>query len=244
MTVLERIDLNQVMVLDIETVSQRKSFEELPKLLQELWAQKVKHLLREDQMPADAYPTAGLYAEFGKIVCLSVGVFHQRNGDMGFRVKSFVESDERQLLSDFVKLMERQPNSLILCGHNAKSFDFPYICKRSVINGLPIPPQLDISSKKPWETNLLDTMELWRFGDFRGSTSLSLMAAVLEIPTPKDDISGENVHQVYYEENNLERIRIYCEKDVITTAQILRRLRGEPLIDQHHVSFADDGGKE
>lgn len=163
---------------------------------------------------------------------------------MGFRVKSFVESDERQLLSDFVKLMERQPNSLILCGHNAKSFDFPYICKRSVINGLPIPPQLDISSKKPWETNLLDTMELWRFGDFRGSTSLSLMAAVLEIPTPKDDISGENVHQVYYEENNLERIRIYCEKDVITTAQILRRLRGEPLIDQHHVSFADDGGKE
>ena len=108
-----------------------------------------------------------------------------------------------------------------------------------LINGLPIPAQLDVVGKKPWEINHLDTMELWRFGDFRSYVSLNLMAAVLDIPTPKDDISGEDVYRVYHEENNLERIRIYCEKDVITTAQILRRLRGEPLIETEAISFAD-----
>ncbi|SEK96421.1 3'-5' exonuclease [Parapedobacter koreensis] len=236
---LELLDLQQVFVLDIETVPQKTTYKELPPHFQELWAHKAKNILQEGESAADVYHTAGLHAEFGKIICLSVGIFYQRYGRMGFRVKSFMQADEKELLTDFSTLLRRQPASLVLCGHNGKSFDFPYICKRIIINGLALPPQLDISGKKPWEINHLDTMELWRFGDFRNNVSLNLIAAVLGIPTPKDDISGEDVYQVYYEENNLERIRIYCEKDVITTAQILRRLRSEPLIDLDDISFAE-----
>ena len=235
---LETIDLQQVLVLDIETVSQKATYAELPAHFQELWSHKVQHTLKEDETAAEVYSNAGLYAEFGKIICISVGVFHQRQGQMGFRIKSFTQGDERELLMEFTQLLQKQPTNLTLCGHNGKGFDFPYICKRMLINNLNIPSQLNISGKKPWEINHVDTMELWRFGDFRNNVSLNLMAAVFGIPTPKDDISGEDVYRVYYEENNLERIRIYCEKDVVTTAQILRKLRSEPLIDHAAISFA------
>ncbi|MEC3880933.1 3'-5' exonuclease [Parapedobacter sp. 10938] len=235
---LETVDLQQVMVLDIETVSQKATFDELPDHFKELWAHKVRHTLEADQTAADVYPNAGLHAEFGKIICISVGVFHQRQGQMGFRLKSFAQPDERELLADFSSLLQTQPPNLMLCGHNGKGFDFPYLCKRMIINGLPLPTQLDISGKKPWEINHLDTMELWRFGDFRSYISLNLMAAALGIPSPKDDISGADVYGVYYNENDLERIRVYCEKDVLTTAQILRRLRNEPPIAQDAVSYA------
>ncbi len=236
---LETIDLQQVLVLDIETVSQKANHAELPDHFQELWTHKVRNTLEEGQTAADVYQKAGLYAEFGKIICISVGVFHQRHGLTGFRVKSFTHDDERELLVAFSELLQKQPSNLMLCGHNGKGFDFPYLCKRMIINRLPLPQQLDISGKKPWEIGHLDTMELWRFGDFRNAVSLNLMAAVLGIPSPKDDISGEDVYGVYYDEHNLDRIRIYCEKDVITTAQILRRLRNEPLIEQEAISFAE-----
>lgn len=237
---LETIDLQQVMVLDIETVSQKATFDELTDDFKELWAHKVRNSLDADQTAADVYPNAGLHAEFGKIVCISVGVFHQRRGQTGFRLKSFAHVEERELLADFSTLLCAQPATLILCGHNAKAFDFPYLCRRMIINGLPLPVQLDISGKKPWEINHLDTMELWRFGDFRSYVSLNLLAATLCIPSPKDDIAGADVYSVYYEEKNLERIRVYCEKDVLTTAQILRRLRNEPLIEHDAVSYAAD----
>lgn len=236
---LETVDLQQVLVLDIETVSQKPTYAELPAHFQELWDHKVKNILQENQIPADIYPNAGLYAEFGKIICIAVGVFYAQHGTMNFRIKSFTQADERALLVDFAQLLQKQPPNLILCAHNGKGFDFPYLCKRMLINSLPIPSQLNVIGKKPWEINHLDTMELWRFGDFRNNTSLNLMAAVFGIPTPKDDISGEDVYQVYHGENNLERIRVYCEKDVITTAQILRRLRNEPLIAQTAISFAE-----
>jgi len=236
---LETIDLQQILVLDIETVSQKASYNELPTHFQQLWAHKVRNTLKEEETAAGVYPNAGLHAEFGKIICLSVGVFYHRGGQTGFRVKSFANDDEKELLVDFSTLLRTQPANLILCAHNGRNFDFPFICRRLLINGLVIPTQLDISGKKPWESNHLDTMELWRFGDFRSFISLNLMAAVLDIPTPKDDISGEDVYRVYHEENNLARIRIYCEKDVITTAQILRRIRSEPLIEPEAISFAE-----
>ncbi len=237
---LETVDLQQLMVLDIETVSQKAAFDELPDNFKGLWAHKVRNTLEVDQTAADVYPNAGLHPEFGKIICISVGVFHQRQGQTGFRLKSFTHIDERELLVGFSNLLQTQPTDLVLCGHNGKAFDFPYLCKRMVINGLPLPVQLDISGKKPWEINHLDTMELWRFGDFRSYVSLNLIAAALGIPSPKDDISGEDVYRVYYEENDLARIRIYCEKDVLTTAQILRRLRNEPPIAQEAVSYAGE----
>ncbi len=235
---LEAIDLQQVLVLDIETVSQKAVYAELPDHFRELWAHKVKQALEADETPADVYSRAGLYAEFGKIVCISVGIFHQSQGRLCFRLKSFIHTDESELLSGFAQLLQQQPPNLTLCAHNGKGFDFPYLCKRLLINGQPIPAQLNVIGKKPWEINHLDTMDLWRFGDFRSSASLSLIAAAFGIPTPKDDISGADVYRVYYEENNLERIRVYCEKDVITTAQILRRMRNEPLIAQTDISFA------
>ncbi|PPK99741.1 3'-5' exonuclease [Parapedobacter indicus] len=236
---LETIDLQQILVLDIETVSQKAAYAELPDHFQQLWTHKVRNTLKEEESAADVYPNAGLHAEFGKIICLSAGVFHYRGGQTGFRIKSFAHSDEKELLTAFAAVLQAQPPNLILCAHNGRNFDFPFICRRMLINGLSIPAQLDISGKKPWETNYLDTMELWRFGDFRSYTSLNLMAAVLDIPTPKDDISGEDVYRVYHAENNLDRIRVYCEKDIITTAQILRRLRGEPLIEPEAISFAE-----
>ena len=236
---LETVDLQQLMVLDIETVSQQAVFENLAEHFKELWSRKVRNTLDADQTAADVYSQAGLYAEFGKIICISVGVFHQRQGQMGFRLKSFIHRDERELLAGFSDLLKTQPANLILCGHNGKAFDFPYLCKRMSINKLPLPSQLDIAGKKPWDINHLDTMELWRFGDFRNNVSLNLMAAALGIPSPKDDISGEDVYRVYYEENDLERIRTYCEKDVITTAQILRCLRNEPPIAQAAISIAE-----
>ncbi|HWK58186.1 MAG TPA: 3'-5' exonuclease [Parapedobacter sp.] len=235
---LETVDLQQVMVLDIETVSQQATFDELSDLFKELWAHKVRNTLEAEQTAADVYPNAGLHAEFGKIICISVGVFNQRQGQLGFRLKSFAHADERELLIAFSNLMQAQPASLMLCGHNGKAFDFPYLCRRMIINGLPLPAQLDVWGKKPWEINHLDTMDLWRFGDFRSYVSLNLMAAALGIPSPKDDISGGDVYRVYYEENDLERIRVYCEKDVLTTAQILRRLRNESPIAQEAVSYA------
>jgi len=236
---LETIDLQQILVLDIETVSQKATYTELPAHFQQLWAHKVRNTLKEDETAADVYPTAGLHAEFGKVVCLSAGVFHQRGAQTGFRLKSFTQTDERDLLMDFAALLRSQPPNLLLCGHNGKGFDFPFLCRRMLIHGIPIPTQLDVSGKKPWETNHLDTMELWRFGDFRSYISLNLLAAVLDIPTPKDDISGEDVYRVYHQEHDLNRIRVYCEKDVITTAQILRKLRGESMIETDAISFAE-----
>lgn len=238
---LETVDLHNVLILDIETVSQSAAFEDLPPRFRELWTHKVRNNLREGESAADIYATAGLHAEFGKVICISVGVFHQRGGQTAFRVKSFANVAERDLLADFTDMFRKQPGNIVLCGHNIKGFDVPYLCRRMLINGVAIPSQLDVSGRKPWEISHLDTMELWRFGDFRHYVSLNLMAAVFDIPTPKDDISGEDVGRVYHQENNLERIRVYCEKDVITTAQILRRLRNEPLIDPEDISFAGQG---
>ncbi len=235
---LDTVDLQQVMVIDIETVAQHQHYGDMEERFQPLWDLKIRNSLEDGENPADKYPNAGLHAEFGKIICISAGVYHVRNGERYFRIKSFYGDDEHALLADFVRLLQTQPTGLILCGHNIKGFDLPFLCRRMLINGLRIPTQLDVTGKKPWEINHLDTMELWRFGDFRHYSSLNLLAAVFDIPTPKDDISGEDVYRVYYEENNLERIRVYCEKDVITTAQLLLKLRNEDVIAQERVTFA------
>lgn len=235
---LHTVDLQQVIVIDIETVAQHQFYTDMDVRFRALWDAKIARSLAEEQTPADRYADAGLHAEFGKVICISAGVFHLRAGEQHFRIKSFHGHDERVLLAEFTQLLHAQPASLILCGHNIKSFDLPYLCRRMLANGLRIPTQLDVTGKKPWEINHLDTMELWRFGDFRHFSSLNLLAAVFGIPTPKDDISGEDVYRVYHEENNLERIRVYCEKDVVTTAQLLLKMRNEAGIDPERITFA------
>jgi len=232
---LEQYDLHNLMVLDIETVPQYSAFEQVPEHLQKLWDLKTQYN-RKEATAEEFYDRAGIWAEFGKIICISVGIF-TKGKNTGLRVKSFYSDDEKEILITFADLLHSQPASLILCAHNGKEFDFPYICRRMLINGIAIPPQLEMSGKKPWEINHLDTMELWKFGDFKNFTSLNLLAAIFNIPTPKDDIDGSQVGHVYWVENDLHRISIYCQKDVVATAQLIRRYRGEELITEDCITL-------
>lgn len=231
---LAQLDLQSLLVLDIETVPQYPNFHELPENLQLLWDKKTQFQRKQDESPAEFYPRAGIWAEFGKIICISVGVF---KSDRQLRVKSFCCDDEIEILKDFINLLNNQPSNLILCAHNGKEFDFPYLCRRMLINGLSIPAQLQIAGKKPWEINHLDTLELWKFGDYKNYTSLALLAAIFDIPTPKDDIDGSMVGDVYWNEKNLERISTYCQKDVITTARLIQKFKGIEMVKDEHITI-------
>jgi DNA polymerase elongation subunit (family B) len=233
---LQSIDLSKVLILDIETVPQYPDFGSMPEKWQLLWNKKAQFLKKDEHETTESiYPRAGIYSEFGKIICISVGYFNGRQ----FRVKSFYGDDEKILLGEFVQLLTRNypsPDNL-LCGHNAKEFDFPYLCRRMLINNIDIPYILNISGKKPWEVQHLDTMDLWKFGDYKNFTSLELLAAVFDVPTPKDDIDGSMVWSVYWKEKDLDRIKNYCQKDVVTVAQLLLRFRGEKLLQESDVIF-------
>src|ERR1700749_1399565 len=232
---LEQYDLHNLMVIDIETVPQYSCHDEVPENVQKLWELKTQYQRKEETAEA-FYERAGIWAEFGKIICISVGIF-TRGKNTGLRVKSYFSHDESELLIQFADLLNTHPKGLILCAKKGKDFDFPYICRRMLVNGIKFPPQLEIAGKKPWEINHLDTMELWKFGDYKSYTSLSLLAAIFNIPTPKDDIDGSMVGSVYWKDNQLERICTYCQKDVGATAQLLRRYRGEELIDDENITL-------
>ncbi len=229
---LENIDLHQVLVIDIETVPQYQSFDDLPVEMQQLWEQKTRFQRKDGESPAEFYVRAGILSEFGKIICISAGIFSNKTQNVSLRIKSFYGDHEKEILKDFTDLLSKQSDTLILCAHNGKEFDFPYLCRRLLINNMDIPSQLRIHGKKPWEVMHLDTMDLWKFGDYKNYTSLNLLAAVLNIPSPKDDIDGSMVYNVYWEDKDLERIKNYCEKDVVTTARILLRFKAlAPLSD-------------
>jgi 3'-5' exonuclease len=234
---LKSIDLNQVMVLDIETVPQYPSFQDAPPHFQELWEQKTQYQRHGEQSAEEFYERAGVMAEFGKIICISLGIFYMEEKTNKLRIKSFSGHDEHEILSQFSALLNKQTPNLMFCAHNGKEFDFPYLCRRLLINRIEIPLQLELSGKKPWEVNHIDTMELWKFGDYKNFTSLNLLATVLDIPTPKDDINGSQVKQVYYEEKNLPRIVTYCQKDVITTAQVLLKFKGMDIIPEENITI-------
>lgn len=230
---LENYDLQNIMVIDIETVPQYSTYDQVPPNLQKLWATKTQYQ-RKDETPEEYYRCAGIQAEFGKIICISAGIFTANNG---FRVKSFAGHDEKDLLTRFAGMLNTLSPTLVLCGHNAKEFDFPYICRRMLINAVKVPAQLNIHGKKPWEVSHLDTMELWKCGDYKNYTSLNLLAAIFNIPTPKDDIDGSMVGHVYWVENQLDRICTYCQKDVVATAQLIKRYRGEELIPDELITI-------
>ncbi len=234
---LENVKIEDVLFLDIETVPMVSAFEELNPAMQLLWDKKSAYFRKQEEMPQDVFDRAGIYAEFGKVVCISVGIVFYRSGRRCFRVKSFASDDEKLLLSGFSEMLVSFANDpkKNVCGHNIKEFDIPYIARRMLINGLKLPDMLDIAGKKPWEVKFLDTLELWKFGDYKHFTSLNLLTAIFDIPSPKDDIDGSEVAQVYYNEQDLQRIAIYCEKDVLATAQLFLRYKGEPLIDSDAV---------
>lgn len=235
---IKEVNLNRIFVIDIETVPQFENFDQLPLHFQELWEHKTRLARKEEFSPAEFYERAGIWAEFGKIVCISVGFFYNNSGRQHFRVGSHFGENEKELLNSFSSLLNEQKADLLLCAHNGKEFDFPYLCRRMMINGISIPPQLQLAGKRPWEVGHIDTMELWKFGDYKNYTSLNLLAAVLNIPTPKDDIDGSMVKKIYYEDHDLQRIVAYCQKDVITTAQILLRFKGLDAISEDCITLA------
>ena len=230
--------MEKVLFLDIETVPEVNAYGDLDEKKRELWDAKSQYLQkREEKTPEEVFEKAGIFAEFGKVVCVSVGFIKVENNEPQLRLNSYYGHDEAKLLGEFGELLNRYYNTEreLLCAHNGKEFDFPYLARRMLINGLPLPNALDIAGKKPWEVNHLDTMQLWKFGDFKHYTSLSLLTHVFGIPTPKDDISGADVGKVYWEEDDVQRIARYCEKDVKATAQLFLRYKGRPLIPEENI---------
>lgn len=240
-------DLPKIMFLDIETVPQTAQVSDLNPELSHLWEEKFNALARrtpdkftDDMSAEESYSkSAGIFAEFGRIVCISVGFIHLNGTTMNFRTKSFCGDNEVEILTGFSNLLEKfcTTREHTLCGHNIKEFDIPYICRRMLINGLLLPPILQISGKKPWEITFIDTLELWKFGDFKHYTALKLLTAVFGIPTPKDDIDGSQVAHVYYNEKNIERISLYCQKDVLATAQVFLKMNGMETISENNIAF-------
>ena len=231
---IDRINPQDVLFLDIETVPQYPSFEDLPDNYKELWDKKTTYA-RKDTGAAEFYERAGIWAEFGRIICISAGFIFERDNRKTFRVKSFYSDDETELLNDFKSLLISFFSKRIrarLCGHNAKEFDLPYIARRMLINGIKLPPMLNVAGLKPWEVPFIDTMELWKFGDYKHYTSLELLSAIMGLPSPKDDIDGSQIANVYYIENDLPRIVKYCEKDTLAVAQLFLRFKCESLIDE------------
>ncbi len=233
--------INNILFLDIETAPQFPDYTSMHASWKELWDTKSASLLKhhEGQSTETLYPRAGIYAEFGKIICVSCGVLQGAGDQRKLLLKSFSGDDEKKLLQQFNDMISKwsEGEAKYLCAHNGKEFDFPYLCRRMIINGLSIPATLNIAGKKPWEVNHLDTMELWKFGDFKNYTSLNLLAHTLGIPTPKDDIDGSMVWEVYWKDKNLPRIVAYCQKDVITVVQILLRMNGEQLVREENVEI-------
>ena len=232
---LSKIRLENILFLDIETVPQHESFSNLDESVQKLYEDKTKYQRKDEFTPAEFYDRAGIWAEFGKIVCISVGYF-VKGSNRTFRVTSY-HGEEKELLGHFKNLLEDHFGRAgqLLCAHNGKEFDFPYIARRMIIHGMELPAKLNLFGKKPWEVPHLDTMELWKFGDYKSYTSLKLLAAVLGFPSPKDDIDGSEVGRVYWEEDDLERIAIYCEKDVLATIQLVLRYQRQPILEEEQV---------
>ncbi len=235
---LEKINPEDVLFIDIETVPQTEKLDQLPSHLQKLWIKKASQIAGKDETEEELFSRSGIYAEFGKIVCISAGKIFRKGNERAYRVKSFYGPDEISLLKEFTKVLEgfmSNPQHRI-CAHNGQEFDFPYISRRLLINGIKLPAIFDIAGAKPWEVReyLLDTLQLWKFGDFKHYTSLDLLCTIFNISTPKDDIDGSQVAEVFYKEANYDRIARYCEKDTLAIAQLLLRYKGEPLIPQEN----------
>ncbi len=233
---LDNIKSENVLFLDIETVPETAHYDDLEEQVKVLWEQKTKYQRKEEFTPEEFYDRAGIWAEFGQIICISVGYFVENNSERQFRMTS-CSGNEKEILTDFKELLDKhffQPYHL-LCAHNGKEFDFPFIARRMVIHGIGLPSALNLFGKKPWEIQHLDTLELWKFGDYKHYTSLKLLTTILGIPSPKDDIDGSQVADVYYKEKNLKRIVTYCEKDTVAVAQVFLKFRRETLLTTEEI---------
>jgi DNA polymerase elongation subunit (family B) len=239
---MSQIPLEDLFLIDIETVSGKADFHLLDEEWKELWTEKISKSLPSNITAEEYYPIrAAILAEFAKVVCISFGYFKKENNEWQARIKSLCSENEEEILNQFIATLKQMHSNKqwIFTGHNIKEFDMPFLCRRMLIKGIAIPPYIDFQNMKPWETPVLDTLHLWRFGDYKHYTSLKLLAAALGVPSPKDDIDGSQVGDVYWKEKNLGRISIYCEKDVATVANVILRFKGLPLLKEEQVVFVD-----
>ncbi|MDA3892882.1 MAG: 3'-5' exonuclease [Salinivirgaceae bacterium] len=237
---LEKIKIENILFLDIETVSQTHDFSELNERSKELWAKKMQWRIEKDHKSAEElYEKSAIWSEFGKIVCISAGYIINKGGESTLRVKSFYGHNEKHLLENFAFLLSTHFNKdkHFLCAHNGKEFDFPYIARRMLINELKLPKSLNITGKKPWEVKHIDTMELWKFGDHKHYTSLDLLTAIFNIPSPKTQIDGSMVNKIYWEQGDIPKIADYCQKDVIALCKLLLKFKGDILTDKMHIEI-------
>lgn len=239
---LEKLLPEHVLFIDIETVPLYENMAGVPENMQKLWIKKAGQIGKENETAESLYNRAGIYAEFGKIVCISAGKIFNKGKERAYRVKSYCGENEKNILQEFSSMLTRFTTNPLhkICAHNGQEFDFPFIARRMLINGLPIPAVLDIAGAKPWEIRevMLDTLQLWKFGDYKHYSSLELLCTIFDIPTPKDDIDGSQVAAIYYKNFDIQRIARYCEKDTFAIAQLLLRYKGEPLISQENYEIA------
>ncbi|MBT3383826.1 MAG: 3'-5' exonuclease [Prolixibacteraceae bacterium] len=239
---LEYLNIDEVLFIDIETVPIAPEYKELTEKWRQLWEHKMQFNIGNGETADDLYERAGIYAEFGKIICISAGYVTQKQGEQFFRVKSFYDDDEKKLISIFFNAWDKfsRAGKRRLCAHNGQEFDYPYIARRALVNKLTLPKIFDIAGSKPWEVKeqLIDTLQLWKFGDYKHYTSLSLLCELFNIPTPKDDIDGSQVAKIYWEENDLDRIIRYCEKDTLAVANLILRYKGKNIIKMENMEIA------
>ncbi|NJN41014.1 MAG: 3'-5' exonuclease [Flammeovirgaceae bacterium] len=241
-------DLKDILFLDIETVAISDNYNTLDERLKVQWSRKAGFFKQRDELTTDEqlfHQRAGIYAEFGKVVCIAVAKFYENEShELCIKTKYFADDNEYQVLSHFRQLVEKKDlSNLKLCAHNGKEFDFPYLSRRMLINGIPLPAVLSLSGKKSWEIPHLDTMELWKFGDYKHYTSLDLLTALFKIPSSKGSMDGSKVNEVYYKEKNLNKISEYCVADVVAVAQLYLRLKGEPIVDPQKIISSNEQEK-
>ena len=234
--------MQHILFLDVETVSQHPMFEELNDHGRNLWKQKIGYMARrddrewlEDDFARSYKERAAIYAEFGKVIVISAGIItHTDENVRNLRIKSFYGDDEKIVLESFSSILQKNfhdPNTHILCGHNIREFDIPYLCRRFSVHGIPLPTLLNIAGKKPWEIKYVsDTLEMWKYGDHKNYTSLDLLAYTLDIASPKETLDGSKVGECYWEEKDLEKIKEYCERDVVTVAQVYLKLNNMQVL--------------
>lgn len=231
--------LRDILFLDIETVACTDNYSALDERLKVQWSRKAGFLKRDEGMSDEElfHQRAGIYAEFGKIICIAIGkIIELESGETALKTKAFYGHDERELLTSFQALLHKlDPTKVKLCAHNGKEFDFPYLSRRMLVNGIALPPVLNLAGKRPWDVPHLDTLELWKFGDYKHYTSLDLLATIFNIPTSKNGIDGSKVNSVYYLERNLEKIKEYCLSDVVVLTQLYLRMKGLPLIQDKNI---------
>ncbi|MEN8117142.1 MAG: 3'-5' exonuclease [Bacteroidota bacterium] len=239
---LHNLNIEEILFLDIETAPLFPEYAELTEKWQNLWEHKMQYQINNGEPADELYDRAGIYAEFGRIICISAGYVTQKQGELFFRVKSFYDKDEKTLIQNFFNDWDKfsRAGKRRLCAHNGQEFDYPYISRRALVNNLNLPKILDVAGAKPWEVKdqLIDTLQLWKFGDYKHYTSLSLLCELFNIPTPKDDIDGSQVAKVYWEDNDIDRIIRYCEKDTLAVANLLLKYKGDKIIPFDNLEVA------